>query len=196
MNIIATAATLLPTVASGEDISPDAKRDLAKNFVSPERTQCLGPSRESSKMEARKVQPWRSSLEGGAPYDGRRDSFRRRGYAGAIHSGYRRGHGRSSDDARRHSYRSRNDTGRKHRVGHTPPHNRRPRDSWGRRPGFRERAPFARTTVSQPGTVRLRDTPEASAVVGIVRRSVFQSRRRVLGDSELDDDSSGDQRRL
>ena len=197
MNIIATTTTVPPTAASGEDIPPDAGRDLAKNLVSPGRARCLPPSSESSKMEARQPHPCPSSLEGDALYDGHRDSFRRPGCAGAVHSWHRRGHRRNSDHGRRCSFRSRDDTGRRRQgVGRTPLHNRRPRHHWGRCQGFWETSPWTKTTVSEPGTVGFRDMPDASTVVGFPRRIVFQNGRRVLADSELDDDSSADQCRL
>jgi hypothetical protein len=44
--------------------------------------------------------------------------------------------------------------------------------------------------------VGFRDVLGASTVVGFPRRIVFQKGRRVLADSELDDDSSADQCRL
>lgn len=173
MNIMATTTTLPLTAAyvepiglfhsSGEEIPPAAESDpAAKNFMLPERARCLGPSCGSF-MEARQPHPCRSSLEGDASYDGHRDSFRRPGCAGAVHSWHRRGHRRN---------------------------NRRPRHHWGRCQGFWETSPWTKTTVSEPGAVGLRDMPDASnVVVGFPRRTVFQNGRRVLADSELDDDS-------
>jgi hypothetical protein len=134
------------------------------------RVRCLGPFSESLNMEARQAHPCRSSLERGALYHGRRDSFRR---SVALHSSHVPGHRRNSDRERRYSSRS-----------------RRPRHHWGRCQGLWGTSPCARTTVSQPGTAGFRDMPDASTVVvGIPRRSVFQIGRRVLADSELDDDS-------
>ena len=202
MNIMATTTTLPLTAAcvepiglfhsSGEEIPPAAESDpAAKNFVLPERARCLGPSCESLNMEARQPHPCPSSLEGDALYDGHRDSFRRPGCAGAVHSRHRRVHRRNSDHGRRCSFRSRDDTGRRRQgVGRTPLHNRRPRHHWGRCQGFWETSLWTKTTVSEPGAMGLRDMPDASTVVvGFPRRTVFQNGRRVLADSELDDDS-------
>jgi hypothetical protein len=162
------------------------------------RARCLGPFSESLNMEARQAHLCPSSLEGVALYDGHRDSFRRLGCAGAVHSWHRRGHRRNSDHGRRCRFRSRDDTGRRRQgVGRTPLHNRRPRHDWGRCQGFWETSPWTRTTVSQPGTVGFRDMPDApTVVVGVPRRTVFQNGRRVLADSELDDDPFSDQCRL
>jgi hypothetical protein len=180
MNIMATTTTLPLTAArgepiglfhsSGEDVPSAAESDpAAKNPVSLGRARCLGPSCESLNMEARQAHPCRSSLERGALYHGRRDSFRR---SVALHSSHVRGHRRNSDRERPSSSRS-----------------RRPRHHWERCQGLWGTWRCARTTVSQPGTAG-RDMPHASTVVvGIPRRSVFQIGRRVLADSELDDDS-------
>ncbi len=182
MNIMATATTPPLTAASGEDISPDAERDLAKNLVSHGRGRCLGSS----------------SLEGDALYDGHRDSLRHPGCTGSIHSLHVRGYRRNSDRRRRCSFRSRDDTGRRRQgVGRTPLHNRRLRHHWGRCQEFWEPSPWTKTTVSEPGTVGFRDMPDASVlVVGFPRRTVFQNGRRILADSELDDDPFSDQSRL
>jgi len=201
MNIMATTTTLPLTAAcgepiglfhsSGEDIPPAAENDpAAKNLVLPGRAGCLGPSCESLNREARQPHPCPSSLEGDALHDGHRDSFRRPGCAGAVPSWHRRGHRRNSGHGKRCSFRSRDDTGRRrHGVGRTQLHNRRPRHHWGRCQGFWEASPWTKTTVSEPGTVGFRDMPDASpVVVGFPRRTVFQNGRRVLADSELDDD--------
>jgi hypothetical protein len=195
MNIMETTTTLPHTAACGEpiglfhsigeDISPGAKRHpAAKNLLLPGPARCFGPSSESLNMEAQQPHPYPSSFEGRVLYDGHRDSFRRPGCAAAVHSGHRRRHC---------SFRSRDDTGRRRqRAGRTPPHIRRSHHHWRRCQGCWE-TPWARTTVSQPGTVGLRDVPDASTVVGVPRRTVFQNGRRVLADSELDDDPSSDQ---
>lgn len=169
MNIMATTTTLPLTAACGEDISSAAESDpAAKNLVLPERARCLGPSSESLNMEARQAHPCQFSLERGALYHGRGDSFRR---PVTLHSSHVRGHPRNSDRKRRYSSRP------------------RPSHHWGRCQGLWGTSPCARTTVSQPSTTEFRDMPDASTVVGIPRRSVFQIGRRVLADSELDDDS-------
>jgi len=208
MNIMATTTTLPLTAAcdepiglfhsSGEDIPPAAESDpAAKNLVLPGRARCLGPSCESLNMEARQLHPCPSSLEGDALYERHRDSFRRPGCAGAVHSWHRPGHRRNSDHGRRCSFRSRDDTGRRRqRVGRTPLYNRRPRHHWKRCQGFWETAPWTRTTVSEPSTAGLRDMPDGPTVVGVPRRIVFQNGRQVLADSELDDDPFSDQCRL
>ena len=201
MNTMATTATLPHTAACGEpiglfhsiseDISPPAERHpAAKNLLlhGPER--CLGPSSESLDMEARQPHPYPSFFEGGVPHDAHRDSFRRPGCAAAVHSWHRR----RRNNGRRCSFRSRYDTGgRRQGAGHTLPRNRRPHHHWGRCQEGWETSPWSRTTVSEPDTVRLRYVPEASTVVGVPRRPVFQNGRRVLADSELDDDPSSDQ---
>jgi hypothetical protein len=202
MNIMATATTLPLTAACGEpiglfhssseDIPPAAESvPAAKNLVLPVRAGCLGPSCESLNREARQPHPCPSSLEGDALHDGHRDSFRRPGCAGAVPSWHRRGHRRNSGHGKRCSFRSLDDTGRRrHGVGRTQLHNRRPRHHWGGRcQGFWETSPWTKTTVSEPDTVWFRDMPDASTVVvGFPRRTVFQKGRRVLADSELDDD--------
>jgi hypothetical protein len=210
MNIMATATTLPLTAACGEpiglfhssseDIPPAAESvPAAKNLVLPVRAGCLGPSCESLNREARQPHPCPSSLEGDALHDGHRDSFRRPGCAGAVPSWHRRGHRRNSGHGKRCSFRSLDDTGRRrHGVGRTQLHNRRPRHHWGGRcQGFWETSPWTKTTVSEPDTVWFRDMPDASTVVvGFPRRTVFQKGRRVLADSELDDDPFCDQSRL
>jgi len=183
MNITTTATTLPHTGACGEsisvchscgeDISPAAERDpAAKNLALPRRARCLGPSGESPNMDVR--------------HDGHRDSFRRPGCAGAVHSCHRRHHSGNTNRARRCSFRSQDHTGRRRPgVGHTPPHNPRKRQHWERCQGFWK---TSRTIVSRPGTVGLQGVHDASIVVGAPRRVVFQNGRRVLADSELDDD--------
>lgn len=195
MNIIGTTTTLLPTATSGEDISPDAERDLAKNVVSPGRAQCLGPSRESLNMKAQRPRLSPSSTEGGAIYDGHRDSLRRAGCATAVHTWHRHRRRGNSDCGRRCSFRPGNNTGR-HRqgVGPTPTHDRRSRHRSRRHHGVWETSTWARSTVSEPGTVGLRDASDASTVVvGVRRRVVFHNGKRVLAGAELDEDPSYDQ---
>ena len=188
MNTMATTAALPHTAACGEpiglfhsigeDISPPAERHpAAKNLVLPGPARCLGPSNESLNMEARQPNPYPSSFEGGVLYDAHRDSFRRPGCAAGVHSWHRRRHC---------SFRSRDDPGRRRQgAGRTPPRNRRPHHHWGK---CWETSPWARNTVSEPGTAGLRDVPDASTVVGVPRSTVFQNGRCVLADSELDDD--------
>jgi hypothetical protein len=158
MNMMTTTTTLPHTGAcseqigvcdsNGEDISPAAERDpAAKNLALPRRARCLGPSGESSNMDAR--------------HDGHRDSFRRPCCAGAVHSCHRRHHSGNSNRGRRCSCRSQDHTRRRRpEVGPTPPTGPRPRG------------------VHDASTV----------VVGVPRSIVFQNGRRVLADSELDDD--------
>jgi hypothetical protein len=138
------------------------------------RVRCLAPFSESLNTKARQAHPCRSSLERSAPHHGRGDSFRR---PVALRSWHVRGHRRNSDRERRCSSRSR-----------PPGHH------WGRCEGLWGTSSGATTTVSQRGMVRLRDVPDASTVVvGVSRRhSVFQFGRRILADSELDEDPSSD----
>jgi hypothetical protein len=158
MNITTTTTTLPHTRAcgepigvvhsNGEDISPAAERDpAAKNLALPRRARWLGPSGESSNMDAR--------------HDRHRDSFRRPGCAGAANSCQRRHHSGNSNRGRRCSCRSQDHTRRRQAaVGPISPQDPRPRG------------------VHDASTV----------VVGVPRRIVFQNGRRVLADSELDDD--------
>jgi hypothetical protein len=206
MNIMATTTTLPHTAACGEpiglfhsigeDISPPAERHPpAKNRRLPGPARCLGPSSESLRMEAPQPHPYPSSIEGGVLYNGHRDSFRRPGCPAAVHSWHRPRHRRNS--GRRSSFRSRHDTGRSRQgAGHRPSHNRRPDHHWERCQGSWDTSHPAGTTVAVPRTVGLRDVPDASTVIGVRRRTVFQNGRRVLTDSELDDDPSSDQCRL
>jgi hypothetical protein len=175
--------------SNGEDISPAAERDPAvKNLVLPRRARCLSPSGESWNMNARQPHLCMSSLERGV-HDGHRDSFRRPACAGAVHSCHRRRHSGNSNRGRRCSCRSQDHTGCRLGAGRTPPHNPRTRDDWERCQGFWKTSAWARTTVSKPSTVGLGGMHDASTVVvGVPRRIVFQNGRRVLADSELDDD--------
>jgi hypothetical protein len=196
MNIVTTNTALLQTGAcgepigvshsNGEDTSLAAEHDpAAKNLALPRRARCLGRSGESLNMDARQPHLCMSSLERGV-HSGNRDSFRRPGCAGAVHSCHKRHHSGNTNRARRCSFRSQDHTGRRRPgVGHTPPHNPRKRQHWERCQGFWK---TSRTIVSKPGTVGLRGVHDASTVVGVVRRIVFQNSRRVLADSELDDD--------
>ena len=161
---------------NGEDISPAAERDpAANNLVLPRRARCLGQSGESSNMDAR--------------HDRHRDSLRRPGCAGAVYSPHKRHHSGNANRGRRCSCRSQDHTRRRGLgVGPTSPqdpqtrHRERCQESW-------KISAQARTTVSKPGTVGLRGVYDPSpVVVGVPRRIVFQNGRRVLADSELDDD--------
>jgi hypothetical protein len=206
MKIIATTTNLPYTAAcgeligllrsSGEDISPAAERDpAAKNLGLPGLARCLGPSGEPLNMEARRPRPSPSSTEGGALYDEHRDSLRRPSCATAVRRWHRNRRRGNSDRGRRCSSRPRDNTGR-HRqgVGRTPTHDRRSRHRSGRYQGVWETSIWARSTVSEPGMVELRDASDASrVVVGVPRRIVFHNGRRVLADAELDDDPSSDQ---
>jgi hypothetical protein len=200
MNIMTTNTTLPHTGARGEpngvshsngdDISPAAEHDpAAKNLVLPRRARCLGQSGESLNVDARQLHLCMPSLERGV-HDGNRDSFRRQGCAGAHHSCHMRRHSGNSNRARRCSIRSQDHTVHfRPRVGDPPPHNRRPRHDWKRCQGYWKTSAWAKTTVSKPGTVGLRGVHDASTViVSVPRRIVFQNGRRVLADSELDDD--------
>jgi len=205
MKIVATTTNLPHTAAcgepiglfhsSGEDISPVTERDAAaKHLVLPGRARCLGPSSEPL-MEARRLRrPSPSSTEGGAVYDGHRDSLRRPGCAAAVHRWQRHRRRGNSDRERRCTFRPRANPGRRRQgVGCTPPHNRRSCHRSARNQGVWETSTWARSTVSDPGTVGLRDASDASTVVvGVPRRIVFHDGRRVLADAEVDEDPSCD----
>ena len=170
MNIMEGPQLCLSLALAAKTFRPPLRAIGQQRTLLLGRVRCLGPFSESLNMEARQAHPCPSSLERGALYHGRRDSLRR---PVALHSSHVRGHRRNGDRERRSSSRS-----------------RRLRHHWGRCQGLWGTWPCARTTVSQPGTAGFRDMPDASTVVvGIPRCSVFQIGRRVLADSELDDDS-------
>ena len=170
MNIMEGPQLCLSLALAAKTFRPPLRAIGQQRTLLLGRVRCLGPFSESLNMEARQAHPCRSSLERGALYHGRRDSLRR---PVALHSSHVRGHRRNSDRESRSSSRS-----------------RRPRHHWGRCQGLWGTSPCARTTLSQPGTAGFRDMPDASTVVvGSPLCSVFQIGRRVLADSELDDDS-------
>jgi hypothetical protein len=135
MHIVTTTTTQPHTAArgepigvfdsNGEDNSTAPERDpAAKNVVLPRRVRCLGPSAESLNMNARQPHPCLSSLERRI-HDGRRDSFRSPGCAGAVRSWHSCQHWGNSNRARRCSFRSQDHTARRRQtVEHTPPNNR------------------------------------------------------------------------
>jgi hypothetical protein len=131
--------------SNGEDMSPAAERDAAAKTVLPSRARCLGPSGESLNIDAR--------------HGGHRDSFRRPGFTGSVHSCHTRRHWGNSNRARRCSIRSQD------HAGH-------------RRPGVRP---------TTPDDLRRSMHDAFTVVVGIPHRIVLQN-GRVLVDSELDDD--------
>ena len=195
MNIMATSTTPGEPIglfhSSTQDISPAAERDpAAKNLGLPGRGRCLEPSTRSLNMEAPQAHPRKSSLEGGAAYDGHRDLFPRPSCAPGVHTWQGRRECGNSGHGRRCSLRSRDDSGgRRQRAGRA---RNRPRHQWESCQGCWETSPRTRTTVSEPGTVGLRDKPDPSFVVGVPRRTVLQNGRRVFADSELDDDPFSD----
>ena len=203
MNIMATTATLTHSAGSGEPIagfhsideifsSSSAELDrAAKNLVLPgPARRLLDRSSESLNIEAQQTHRDPSLSERGVLDDGHGDLFPRLGCAAAVYSWHRRRHWRNSDRGRRCSFRSRDDSRRRQGGGRRPPHNRRPHHRGGRCRGCWETSRWARTTVSEPRTVGLRDVRQASTVVGVPRRTVLQNARRVLADSERDDDPS------
>jgi hypothetical protein len=172
-----------------EDISlAAAEHDpAAKNLVLPERSRCLGPLSESLPMEARQAHLYPSRIERSVPYDEQRDWFRRPGCMAAVYSWHSRRHSSNSDRRRRSSFRPRDNSRSRQGARRAAP--RKP-DHGGRCQGCWETPRWARTTVAEPGMVGLRDVSQASTVVGVFRRGVLQNRRRVLTNSEEDDDPS------